>query len=177
MNDVISVIILCPLFIATFFSEIPIWNIARPLTANCKKPQKPLSLRGLSTVFAFNDSLNDVAPAFPILLSIIHKEKEWQMNDTHVHSIVLTTKIKCNKRWICHQWFTECWSSHVSNLVNYWFGATENNNRLVSFPPYSPPRVSLNSAEFSFSPSLNNAAPMSPILFPVIVKWRKHFMF
>ena len=138
---------------------------------------KPSILSSVSVVFAFNDSLNDVAPAFPILLSIIHKEKEWQMNDTHVHSIVLTTKIKCNKRWICHQWFTECWSSHVSNLVNYWFGATENNNRLVSFPPYSPPRVSLNSAEFSFSPSLNNAAPMSPILFPVIVEWWKHFMF
>ena len=32
------------------FSEIPIWIIAPPLTANCKRIQKPLSLRGMFTV-------------------------------------------------------------------------------------------------------------------------------
>ena len=35
----------------SIFSEIPIWNIAPPLTANCKRIQKPLSLRGRWTVF------------------------------------------------------------------------------------------------------------------------------
>ena len=36
----------------------------------------PLRLSFVSVVFDFNDSLNDVAPAFPILLPVIVNRKE-----------------------------------------------------------------------------------------------------
>ena len=39
----------------------------------------------LSVVFDFNDSLNDVVPVYPILLSVdIKKKKEWIVDECHL---------------------------------------------------------------------------------------------
>ena len=57
----------------------------------------PLRLSFVSVVFDFNDSLNDVAPAFPILLPVDVKRKEKSellMDVFCASSFVFTTQIE-----------------------------------------------------------------------------------
>ena len=57
----------------------------------------PLRLSFVSVVFDFSDSLNDVAPAFPILLPVDVKRKEKSellMDVFCVSSFVFTTQIE-----------------------------------------------------------------------------------
>ena len=54
----------------------------------------------MSVVFDFNDSLNDVAPVSPMLLSFVVKGKEKSellMSVFCVYSFVFTTHIKCSE--------------------------------------------------------------------------------
>ena len=78
----------------------------------------------VSVVFDFNDSLNDVIPLSPILLSVDMMRKE---------------KSELLMNVFCVPFFS---SPHKSSSV---------------------------SAVFDFSPSLNDVAPVSPILLPVDV--------
>ena len=59
-----------------------------------------LKLSFVSVVFDFSDSLNDVAPMSPILLSVDVRRKENSellMNIFCVSSFVFTTQMKCSE--------------------------------------------------------------------------------
>ena len=58
----------------------------------------------VSVVFDFNDSLNDAAPASPILLSVDAKRKEKSdllMNVFCVSSFIFTTQIEYKECCVC----------------------------------------------------------------------------
>ena len=84
----------------------------------------PLKLSLVSVVFDFNDSLNDVAPAFPMLLPGYMKRKE-------------------------KEWFAD------GCLL------------CVFFLCFLPLRSISTSVVFSFSDSLNDVAPLAPIVLSV----------
>ena len=79
----------------------------------------PLRLSSVSVVFVFSDSLNDVAPGSPILLSLNKKKwKAWIVDGCLLCVFfVFTHQIEFCKCCVWFQWFTQWCCSCVSGVV------------------------------------------------------------
>ena len=143
-------------------------------------PPRP---RSVSVVFDFNASLNGIAPARLILLSVnennIERVNCWLMSFMCLLSFVFTTQIKFCECCVWLQWFTQWCCSSVSNVVVCW---NEEKRKgwivdgcllCVFFLLSSLPRLSSVSVVFDFSALLSDVAPVSPILLSVDVKRKK----
>ena len=139
-----------------------------------------LRLSSVSVVFDFNASLNDVVPLPPILLTVDVKSKEKSdlLMDVFVSllSFVFTTQIEFRECCVQFQWFTQWCCSCVSNLVPCWCKEKEKEGyvygcllSVLFLFSYSQCRSSSVSAVFDFNDSLNDVAPVSPILLSVYV--------
>ena len=106
----------------------------------------------------------------------------WWMSFVCLLSFVFTTQIEYSECCVWFQWFTQWCCSCVSNAVPYW--NEEKRKRKAncwwvfcasSFLLSSPSRSSAVSVVFDFSDSLNDVAPVSPILLSVdemkVIEW------
>ena len=84
----------------------------------------PHRLSFVSIVFDFSDSLNDVAPVTPMLLTVFLKRKGrvncWWTSFVCLLSFVFTTQIESCEFCVWFQWFTQWCCSCVSNTVVCW---------------------------------------------------------
>ena len=89
-------------------------------------------------------------------------------------SFVFTTQIEFNECCVWFQWFIQWRCSCVSNIVVCWWEEKWNGELLVDvfvcLLLYSLHRLRFVSVVFDSSASLNDVAPLSPILFPVDYK-------
>ena len=100
----------------------------------------------------------------------------WWMSFVCLLSFVFTTQIKCSECCVWFEWFTQWSCPSVSNLIACWCEEKWKEQSVdgcllcVFFLLYSPLRSSTVSVVFDFNASLNDVAPVPPILLPVDVK-------
>ena len=131
----------------------------------------------MSVAFDFNDSLNDVTPVSLIVLPVddvsMWKVIRWWTSFMYLFSFVLTTQIEFSECRVWFQWFTQWCCSCISDAVTWlheekgkeWFA--DGCLLCVFFLCFLPLRSISTSVVFTFSDSLNDVAPLAPIVLSV----------